>query len=112
MIGFIFLGGASVAHNDGHIRMDVLARLLPLRFRIWAQLISEALLIVTSVALVIFAIPTIRQLYRFDQRSVAADVPIFIPQSAIPIGLSAMALIVVFRLLSGRWRESFSGPSH
>ena len=37
----------------------------------------------------------------FDQRSQSADVPMYIPQALVPIGLSIMALLVVIRLLTG-----------
>ena len=44
------------------------------------------------------------------QRSLAADLPLAIPQSAIPIGLLIMALVVLARLVCGKWRESPGDP--
>jgi TRAP-type C4-dicarboxylate transport system permease small subunit len=38
----------------------------------------------------------------FDQRSLAANIPLAIPQAMIPIGLLIMAFMVVARLFTGR----------
>ena len=57
-----------------------------------------------------FAWPTIRQLIAFDQRSLAADIPLAIPQSVIPIGLLIMAFVVFARLICGKWREQQHDP--
>lgn len=112
MIGMVFLGASRVSSAGMHIRMDIFMRMLPERGRIALQLGSEILLVVACVVLAAFALPTIVQLYNFDQRSVAADIPMYIPQAMVPIGLSAMAVFVSLRLLSGRWRERSAAMSH
>jgi TRAP-type C4-dicarboxylate transport system permease small subunit len=40
-------------------------------------------------------------LFEFDQRSQAADVPLFIPQALIPIGLGLTAILTAARLILG-----------
>ena len=54
----------------------------------------------------------IRDLYNFDQRSQSAEIPMYIPQSLIPIGLSIMALLVVVRLLTGGDRDPSGASGH
>jgi TRAP-type C4-dicarboxylate transport system permease small subunit len=107
MVGCVFLGSGPVAWSGRHIRMDVFVRLMPANIRASLDLLSELVFLATAVVLVIFAWPTIRQLIAFDQRSLAADIPLAIPQAMIPIGLSIMAFLVAVRLITGRWR----GPS-
>jgi TRAP-type C4-dicarboxylate transport system permease small subunit len=108
MVGCVFLGSGTVAWSGRHIRMDVFVRLMPANIRASLDLLSELVFLATAIVLVIFAWPTIRQLIAFDQRSLAADIPLAIPQAMIPIGLSIMALLVAVRLITGRWR----GQSH
>jgi TRAP-type C4-dicarboxylate transport system permease small subunit len=112
MVGCVFLGSGPVAWSGRHIRMDVFVRLMPIKLRQSLDLLSELVFVVTSIILVIFAWPTIRQLEAFDQRSLAADIPLVIPQSMIPIGLSIMAFLVAVRLITGRWRGQSRTPGH
>jgi TRAP-type C4-dicarboxylate transport system permease small subunit len=110
MVGCVFLGSANAVWSGHHIRMDVFVRLMPLKVQEWLGLFSEAVLLVTSVALVVFAWPTIRQLQAFDQRSLAADIPLVIPQGMIPLGLSLMALLAACRIILGMWRDEPHTP--
>jgi TRAP-type C4-dicarboxylate transport system permease small subunit len=112
MVGCVFLGSASVTWSGRHIRMDAFVRLLPDKMRELLALFSELLFVVTAISLVAFAWPTIRQLVAFDQRSLAADIPLAIPQGVIPIGLVLMAFLVICRLITGRWRHQQHTPGH
>jgi C4-dicarboxylate transporter DctQ subunit len=113
MVGCVFLGSGPVVWSGHHIRMDVLVRMLPLKLRAWLALFSEFSLLATAIVLVIFAWPTVRQLQAFDQRSLAANIPLVIPQCAIPLGLAVMAVLAACRLAAGRWREPSSHtPDH
>jgi hypothetical protein len=59
-----------------------------------------------------FSFPVIRDLFAFDQRSQSAEIPLFIPQSLIPVGLTIMAFLVVVRLLTGGDQRPPGTPSH
>jgi len=91
--------------------MDVLLVMLPEKAREALNLISELVLIATALIIIVFASPVIRDLYDFDQRSQSAEVPLYIPQALIPIGLAIMALLVLIRLLAGGARAASSGSS-
>jgi TRAP-type C4-dicarboxylate transport system permease small subunit len=110
MVGCVFMGSGAVTWSGRHLRMDFIVRLLPEPVRLALALLCELLFLVTTIVLVWFAWPTIYQLIQFDQRSLAADIPLAIPQSAIPIGLSIMALVVLARLVCGKWREPPGDP--
>jgi TRAP-type C4-dicarboxylate transport system permease small subunit len=105
MVGCVFFGAATPAWAGRHIRMDVFLRMAPQKVRHALHLLSDTALVVTSIVLVVFAFPTVLQLQQFDQRSLAANVPLVIPQAAIPIGLALMALLGLGRIIIGLWRE-------
>jgi len=105
MIGCVFLGSSIVAWSDRHIRMDIVYRLMPENIRIILDLFSELVFLLTAIVLVAFSWPVIRQLAAFDQRSLAANIPLAIPQAMIPIGLLIMAFMVVAHFFTGRSRH-------
>jgi C4-dicarboxylate transporter DctQ subunit len=112
MVGCVFLGSGMVTWSGRHIRMDIIVRLMPEKVQVALNLFSELVFLVTAIALLVFAWPVIRQLVEFDQRSLAADLPLAIPQSMIPIGLAIMAFLLVARLITGRWHDQSSGSGH
>jgi TRAP-type C4-dicarboxylate transport system permease small subunit len=105
MVGCVFFGAATPAWAGRHIRMDVFVRMAPPKVRDGLHFLADAALVVTCIVLVIFALPTVLQLQQFDQRSMAANIPLVIPQAAIPLGLALMALLGLARAVLGLWRE-------
>jgi len=102
MIGCVFLGAGPVGWMGRHIRMDVIVSLLPARARNAFELFSDLVTIATCVALAIFAWPVMTMLAELDERSESANIPLVIPQAALPLGLVLMALLIAVRLyLSG-----------
>src|SRR5262245_5411696 len=101
MVGCVFLGNGVVAWSGRQLRMDVIVGMMPPKARDAFNLLAELALIGASLTIVWFAWPVIRDLFQFDQRSQSADVPMYIPQALVPIGLSLMALLVAVRLLTG-----------
>jgi TRAP-type C4-dicarboxylate transport system permease small subunit len=112
MVGCVFLGNGVVAWSGRQIRMDIIVTMLPVKVRDALHLISELVFVVTAMMIVFFSWPVIRDLYNFDQRSQSAEVPLFIPQSLIPIGLSIMALLVMIRLITGGDRSTSGTSGH
>jgi TRAP-type C4-dicarboxylate transport system permease small subunit len=112
MVGCVFLGNGVVAWSGRQIRMDVIVGMMPAKVREGLQLAAELVFVLVAVMIVTFSFPVIRDLYNFDQRSQSAEVPLFIPQSLIPIGLSIMALLVVVRLFTGGDRDTSTTSGH
>ncbi len=110
MVGCVFAGSGAVTWSGRHLHMDFVVRLLPDPMRLALALVCEVLFLLTMLVLAWFAWPTIQQLIAFDQRSLAADIPLAIPQSAIPVGLLIMAFAVIARLICGKWREHPHDP--
>ena len=87
---------ASVLINSANIiGRYFLAESLP-----WAgvKLFADLVFIATAVLLAVFAWPVIVMLWDFDQRSPAANFPLFIPQALVPLGLLLTAFLVAIRL--------------
>jgi TRAP-type C4-dicarboxylate transport system permease small subunit len=108
----VFLGNGVVAWSGRQIRMDVIVGMMPAKVRDAMYLFSELLFIAVAVTIVVFALPVMRDLWAFDQRSQSAEVPLVYPQSLIPIGVSLMVLLVVARLLSGGDPQSRNTTGH
>jgi TRAP-type C4-dicarboxylate transport system permease small subunit len=109
MVGCVFTGCCAVAWQGRHIRMDVMISALPPKLYAFFNLLSDLVLIAASVAVTVFAYPVITQLAAFDERSEAANFPLVIPQSMVPIGYTLMGLLVAIRLLTPR--RAPGGPS-
>jgi TRAP-type C4-dicarboxylate transport system permease small subunit len=109
MVGCVFTGCCAVAWQGRHIRMDVLILALPAKLRAFFDLLSDLVLIGAAIMVTMFAYPVVSQLAAFDERSEAANFPLVIPQSMIPIGYGLMALLVAIRLLAPR--RASSGPA-
>jgi TRAP-type C4-dicarboxylate transport system permease small subunit len=98
MIGAVFLGAAPVGWLGRHIRMDVIISMLPPRPRKVFEIFADLVTIATCVMLAVFAWPVMSMLAELDQRSQSANIPLVIPQAALPIGLLLMAVLIAVRL--------------
>jgi TRAP-type C4-dicarboxylate transport system permease small subunit len=112
MVACVFFGNGVVAWSGRQLRMDVIVAMMPAQVQKILALVAELTFIVVAVAIVVFAWPVIRDLWLFDQRSQSAELPMVIPQIAIPIGLSIMAFLVVVRLLTGGDRAPSDHSGH
>ncbi|MFZ3357273.1 MAG: TRAP transporter small permease [Xanthobacteraceae bacterium] len=108
MVGCVFTGCCAVAWEGRQIRMDVVVSSLPPKLRALADLFSELVMIGAAIAVTVFAWPVITDLAAFDERSQAANFPLVIPQSMVPIGYTLMGVLVAVRLLV-RWRRGAHG---
>lgn len=110
MIGCVFLGAGPVGYLGRHIRMDVLVLALPPRARKFFEIFSDLVTIATCVMLAIFAWPVVSMLAELNERSDTANIPLVIPQSALPLGLLLMAFLVAVRLIVRGRGQADSGP--
>jgi TRAP-type C4-dicarboxylate transport system permease small subunit len=101
LVAVVFLGNSVVAWEGKQIRMDVVLHALPLKVRQCLEVFADVAIVAVSLILIVFAWPVVSMLFEFDQRSQAADVPLFIPQALIPIGLGLTAILTAARLILG-----------
>lgn len=99
MIGCVFLGAGPVGYLGRHIRMDVVVLALPPRARKFFEIFSDVVTVFTCVMLAIFAWPVVSMLADLNERSDTANIPLAIPQAALPIGLLLTAFLIVVRLI-------------
>ena len=92
MIACVFLNCGLVGWSGRQIRMDAFVSLLPPGPRAIVELICEIVLIATSIGLAVMAWPVVSMLAELDQRSQAANIPLVLPQAAMPIGFLLMAV--------------------
>ena len=114
MVGCVFTGCCAVAWEGRQIRMDVVVTILPAKLRDLIEILSELVMIAAAAAVTVFAWPVVTQLAAFDQRSQAANFPLYIPQAMVPIGYRLMGLLVGIRLLmrSRRGSQNRAKPVH
>lgn len=112
MVWAAFLGAAYTLKEDAHIGVDLLLSRLPERlknpfllFHCVVGLIFCSLLFWKGVELVAFSL-------RLNNRSIAIDFPLFIPQLAVPVGSAILLLQFISRalkILSGLRAKSHGG---
>jgi len=112
MVGCVFLSNGAVAWSGRQIKMDVIVSMLPPKAREALDVFAELTLIVVAITIMMFAWPVIRDLYNFDQRSQSAEIPLYIPQALIPIGLGIMAILVSIRLIMAGYRDHSNSEGH
>jgi TRAP-type C4-dicarboxylate transport system permease small subunit len=110
MVGCVFLGNGVVAWSGRQIRMDVIVGKLPEKLRKVLDVFSDLVFIAATLTIMAWAWPVVINLYEFDQRSQSANVPMYLPQGLIPVGLAIMALLAAMRLVSGSGRATAAGP--
>lgn len=99
MVSIVFLAFGVVAWEGRHIKMDILVDRLPQRMRYGIQTAIEFLAIGVAAITIYLALPVIQHLAMFDQRSEAANVPLYLPQVFVPIGFALLIAGTIARLL-------------
>ena len=98
MVAIVFLGASYVSWKGRQIAMDLLVLMLPPAPQRIIRLLTLVVEVVVPLIVVWIGTPVIVTLWNFDQRSQAADLPLAIPQSLIPIGLFLVALVTLIRI--------------
>jgi TRAP-type C4-dicarboxylate transport system permease small subunit len=110
MIVAIFVAAPAVTWDGTNIRMDILARAVPQRVRRFLEALADLVSLCVSALLVYASVPIVLQLIDFDQRSHAAEIPMALPQGAIPLGLALSVLALIARELSGKAAQHAASP--
>lgn len=99
MVGFVFIGAAVVAYEGRHIKMDIMLDLLPPKMQRGFRMAVEICAMAVAATLIWLAVPVVQRLFMFDERSTAANFPLWIPQAMIPLGLGLLIVGTIARLL-------------
>jgi C4-dicarboxylate transporter DctQ subunit len=99
MVALVFLGAGAVAYDGTHINMEILIDRLPPPLRDAFKAFAQLAAIAVAIVIITLGIPIVRHLGEFNERSQAANVPLWIPQATVPIGLALLALGAAARLV-------------
>lgn len=97
MILSVFSGAIAVTWRNMHIRIDTFVELASPPVRRVILTIGAAVAIAAIVTITYASANIVSILHTLDQRSDALDVPSWIPQSFLSIGLAAIALLIGVR---------------
>jgi len=109
-VGTVFLGNSVVGFEGRQIRMDILLHALPPAWRRALDILADLAVIAVSVIIIVSGWPVIQMLAEFDQRSQVAEIPLFIPQALVPIGLGLNVILVGARLFDEIWTKRRCAP--
>lgn len=110
LIVAVFLANPAVTWDGAHIRMDILARALPAGVRRALEGLADLVSFAVAALMVYVSVPIVVRLIEFNQRSDAAEVPVALPQGAIPIGFTLVAVALIARELSGKAADAAKVP--
>lgn len=107
MVWTVFTGAILVTWDGRHLKMDFFTIMLPSPYK----QILNFLGLVTFVVVALIVIPqdykVVIQMFRFDQRSVVAEIPMVIPHFALLMGFSLMLVAIIYR-----FRKHVMGELH
>jgi TRAP-type C4-dicarboxylate transport system permease small subunit len=98
MVAVVFLGAGVVAYDGTHINMEIVIDRFPPGVRDGFRALAQIAAIAVAAILVVLGIPIVERLAQFHELSEAANVPLFVPQAMVPIGLTLLALGALARL--------------
>jgi len=109
MIFGVYAGAISVAWQQAHIRIDAFLNFAPPARRKMLEVFSTLVLAAVLAPVVLASFRVANLLFDFDQRSDALQLPMWIPQSVIPISLLlivVMSLLRIFVQVTGTDRDA------
>ena len=108
----VFVVLPAVTWDGAHVRMDLLARALPLKIRRLLEMLADLSSLAVAVLIVYVSVPIVLRLLEFDQRSDALELPVAFPQGSIPLGFALTAIALIAREFSGKAAEAAESMHH
>jgi TRAP-type C4-dicarboxylate transport system permease small subunit len=102
-----FIGSAILLFHRGHVGLEFLVNLFPMRVRHLLVIINNALILVFLIYTTWFGY--LLTLMQVHQRSSALLISMAIPYAAVPVGCALMALAAIYNLVVDL--EALIGPS-
>ena len=97
MVWTVFVGAVLVTWDARHLRMDLVSTSLPSP---WKEILN-GIGVLAFLGVCVFVVPqnwtVFSMMFRFEQRSVVAEIPMSIPHFALLLGFVLMFLAVAFR---------------
>ena len=99
MVYLAFLGAALASWRGLHLKMDVLSKNLPLKIQKGLMWIEFVLIVVLGGLVTWVAARYAMQMYALGAMSQTAQIPMWIPHLAIPLGFGLLVLFTVIRFV-------------
>lgn len=97
MVWMTFLGAVIVAWRDQHLRMDVIAKRLPARFRAWLRASETLLLALLAGVVLVQSSRYAWEMLALGETSSVAGIPMWFPHSAVAVGFGLITVIALWR---------------
>jgi TRAP-type transport system small permease protein len=97
MVWIAFVGAAVVTWRDAHLRMDVLFQRLPRPLRIFVRGSELVIFLLTACFVTVQSFYYAQRMFKLEQVSDLAHIPMWIPHAAVVLGFGLMAVIVLWR---------------
>jgi C4-dicarboxylate transporter DctQ subunit len=99
MVGAVFLAASQLVRTDGHVRPDIVLRLLPPQGQRWAESFNCCVALLFCAGLAWYGFQIMTTSFALDERSeTGLQFPMWIYYAALPVGSGLMALRYVKRL--------------
>jgi TRAP-type C4-dicarboxylate transport system permease small subunit len=102
-IWLVFVGVSYAEKEFAHIKIDFLVKVFPKKFRPYAALLGEILLLVFSLYMVYIAASYVQGVVGRGQISQALKISMVFPYIAIPVGFALMALRVLINIFTKKY---------
>jgi C4-dicarboxylate transporter DctQ subunit len=100
----VFLASSQLVRTDGHVRPDIVLRLLPPQGQRWVEAFNCCAALAFCIGLLIFGIAITSGSFDLDERSsTGLEFPLWIYYAALPTGGALMTVRYLLRL----WRYLF-----
>jgi C4-dicarboxylate transporter DctQ subunit len=100
LVAIVTLGAADVLRRDGHIRIDLVTEHLPPHVQGWVDVWGLLSVILLSAVLTISGWEMVTFSWKVGLLSEGyLELPLWIPQSLVPIGFALMGLAALHRLI-------------
>jgi TRAP-type C4-dicarboxylate transport system permease small subunit len=101
MVGMTFVGAAVVTQRGRHLRMDVIARMLPLGVQRALRLLEQALLVIIAFIVVFQSSSYALRIFSLGRTSDMAGVPMWIPHGTVAFGFFLVLLAAAWSMVRG-----------
>jgi len=100
LVAIVTLGAADVLRRDGHIRIDLVTDHLPSHVQTWVDVLGLISVILFSIVLTLSGWEMVTFSWTVELLSEGyLELPLWIPQSLVPIGFALMGLAALHRLI-------------
>ena len=95
----VFLAASQLVRTDGHVRPDIVLRLLPAQAQRWVEAFNCCAALAFCIGLLIYGVQIASSSYDLDERgSTGLEFPMWIYYSALPAGGALMTVRYLIRL--------------